>query len=421
MNFKRITGLVLTVALTASLFAGCAKKEPVVTEDPNKEVTLVWQRGKDTTPAAAKLIEAFQAKNPKIKVKIGELPATSSEQYNTYTTALSSGDNSFDIVTMDIVWANAFASAGWLEPLDSRFKNQSDFFKGPIDAMKFDSKIYAVPLWTDAGVLYYRKDLVPTPPKTWDELIKISKDNIGKNGIKQGMLFQAFQNEGLVCNAMEFILGNGGSVLDKDGKAVIDGANSVEAVKIMKKLIDEKVSPAGVVTYKPQDCIDQYKLGETLFMRNWPFAFSALNAADSKVKDKFAITTMPMGPNGTEPAATLGGWNVGINKNSKNKDAAWKFIEFISSDEGQKINAIEGAYMPTKEKLYTDKDVLAKFPHFQQLLPVFKIAKSRPLTPFYSKVSELMQVNIHKGLTAQVDIETALKDAAKGINEVNKK
>jgi len=430
MKKRKISLILATFLVATSILSGCSKgtdtKQSTESEKTSKNdpVTIVWKRGKDTTPATAKLIEAFEKKYNYITVEQEDLPATSSEQHNSYTTALAAGDDSVDVITMDVVWSSEFASAGWLLPLEKYFteSKQKEFLPGPIASVKYKDSIYAVPDWTDAGVLFYRKDLVTTPPKTYDELIKISKDNIGKNGIEQGFLFQAFQNEAIVCNALEFINGNGGNILDKDGNVVIDSVKSIGGIQIMKDLIDQKVSPKGVVTYKPQDCTDQFILGNTLFMRNWPANFAALNADSSAVKGKVGIAALPTGASGTQPGSTLGGWNLAINKSSKQPDAAWKFIEFITSEEGQKINAIEGAYMPTREKIYTDSEVLAKYPQLSDLLPAFKVAKPRPVSPYYSKISDAIQVNLHKALIGETSVAVAAKDTAKQLNEIiNKK
>lgn len=417
---KIIISLLASILGVSALLSGCGQQSSSEKSDPNQPVTIVWKRGQDATPAASKIVEAFEKKYPNIKVKIENLPSTSTEQHNVYTTALSTGDDSIDVVTMDVVWASEFSSAGWLLPLDKYFTKdqQKGFFPGNIDSVTYKGNIYGVPFSTDAGVLFYRKDLVPTPPKTWDDLIKISKDNIGKNGITQGILFQAFQNEAIVCNASEFIFGNGGNILDSKGKVVIDSPKSIAGIKIMKNLIDENVAPKGVVTYKPQDCTDQFVQGKTLFMRNWPLNYTSVNADGSAVKGKVGIAPMPMGPDGTEAGATLGGWNLGINKNSKHPEEAWKFIQFVTSEEGQKINAIDGSYMSTRESLYSDKDVLAKFPQYKDLLPILKVAKPRPISPYYAKISDALQVNLHKAVTGEVPVDTAVKEAAKELNDI---
>ncbi|WP_446898449.1 ABC transporter substrate-binding protein [Clostridium sp. LBM24168] len=420
---KLIISILAGILGTSIIMSGCGQQSSGEKSDSGKQVTIVWKRGQDATPAASKIVEAFEKKNPNIKVKIENLPSTSTEQHNVYTTALSTGDSSIDVVTMDVVWASEFSSAVWLLPLDKYFTKdaQSKFFSGNIDSVKYKGSIYGVPFSTDAGVLFYRKDLIPTPPKTWDELIKISKDNIGKNGINQGILFQAFQNEAIVCNASEFIFGNGGSIIDNNGKVVIDSPQSIAGIKIMKNLIDQNVAPKGVVTYKPQDCTDQFVQGKTLFMRNWPLNYTVVNAEGSAVKGKVGIAPMPIGPDGTEPGATLGGWNLGINKNSKHPEEAWKFIQFVTGDEGQKINAIEGSYMSTRESLYSDKEILAKFPQYKDLLPILKVAKPRPVSPYYAKISDALQVNLHKAITGEVPIDNALKNAAKDLKNINNK
>ena len=415
-RWRKILGIAFVLLLVGSLFAGCGTKnsadagsDKAQPSNDAKQVTITWQRGKDTTSATQELKNAFEIKYPSIKINYSELPATSSEQYNTYANALAAGDDNADVITVDIVWVPEFASSEWLLPVDRYFKADGDYFEGPLSGMKFDGKMYAVPAWTDAGTLFYRKDLVPDPPKTWDELIQLSKEHIGKSNIENGMLYQDFQNEGLVCTALEFIWGNGGNVLDGNGNVVFDSAETKEAVSIMKRLIDEKIAPKGVITYKPQDCIDVFKKGKTLFMRNWPFAYARLNEEGSPVKGMIGIAPMPVGPSGSKGGATLGGWNLAINKNSKHKDEAWKLIEFITSPEGQKILAAKGNYLSIRKSTYDDEDVLAANPVYSQFKPIFEVSKPRPVSPFYPKISEHMQIKLHKVLSGTANLDDAVK------------
>ena len=175
-----------------------------------------------------------------------------------------SGDDSFDVFSGDIIWTSEFASSGWIEPLDSLFSKeaQSKFLPGTIKGCTYLNQIWAVPWYTDSGVLFYRKDLIKDPPKTWTKLISSAKQNIEAGKIKYGYVFQGNQYEGLVCNALEFIFNNGGEVLDGN-KVVI---NSPQAIAGLQTLINiMKICPTDVVNFQKKIPAWLFKTGRSSF------------------------------------------------------------------------------------------------------------------------------------------------------------
>lgn len=423
---KKLLVNLLTMFLIVGLISGCASSGQTNGNADKKDgepTTITWAVFKDPTPAVDKLVEEFEKKNPDIKVNLQILPAGSDKIHTALVTSLGAQDDSIDIVSLDIIWPAEFASADWIVPLDKYFKkeNREGFLKGPMEGVTYKDKVYAAPWYTDAGVLFYRSDIVQTPPKTWDELLQMSKDGSGKNGTESGFVFQGKQFEGLVTNYLEFLWSNGGQVLDGD-KVVLNSPEAVEALQFMVDLVQkEKVAPKGVTTYDTEDSRRLFTEGKSVFIRNWPYVWAKSTEAESKVSGKVGIAPMPKGPNGESGAASLGGWNLSISKFSKNQDAAWKFIEFAISEEGQRINAVDGGRIPTLEKLFKDEQVLAQNPHFEDFYPVFLQAKPRPVSPQYPAISEKIQIHVHKALNGEETAEEAIEKAAKEIEQVIKK
>lgn len=431
MRTKRSLIFLLTVAVLVFMLAACgsseksgdnsteSQPEEKASESKSEEVvTITYARGKDTTPGTQKMLEAFENKYPNIKVNYQEMPSQSDQQHNAFATALSAGDDSVDVYRLDIIWPSEFASAGWILPLDDYFSEEEreKFLQGPIQGCTYNGSIYAVPLYTDAGVLYYRKDLIPNPPETWDELYSIGKKLMDEGKVEYGFVFQANQYEGLVCNVLEYIHSNGGKVID-GSNVVLNSENAIEALNIFKKMLD--IAPEGVTTYIENDGGVMFQEGKVAFMRNWPTWWSNLNSDESAVKGKVGVAPIPKGPNGDATGkATLGGWNLAINKNSKNKDAAWTFIEFMTGEEAQKIQAIEGGNLPVRQNLYKDADVIKANPHFESMYDVLVNALPRPVSPFYPKISESIQINTHKFLMGEIDAKTAVENMAKEIQEI---
>jgi multiple sugar transport system substrate-binding protein len=423
---KKFLVNLLTVFLIVGLISGCASNKQTNSDAEKKDgepTTITWAVFKDPTPAVDKLVEEFEKKNPDIKVNLQILPAGSDKIHTALVTSLGAQDDSIDIVSLDIIWPAEFASAEWIVPLDKYFakESQEGFLKGPMEGVTYKDKVYAAPWYTDAGVLFYRSDIVQTPPKTWDELLQMAKDGSGKNGTENGFVFQGKQFEGLVTNYLEFLWSNGGQVLDGD-KVVLNSPEAVEALQFMVDLVQkEKVAPKGVTTYETEDSRRLFTEGKSVFVRNWPYVWAKSTEAESKVSGKVGIAPMPKGPNGDSGAASLGGWNLSISKFSKNQDAAWKFIEFAISEEGQRINAVDGGRIPTLEKLFKDEQVLAQNPHFEDFYPVFLQAKPRPVSPQYPAISEKIQIHVHNALNGEETAEEAIEKAAKEIEQVLKK
>lgn len=425
----KVSAVLMALTMTLSLAAcGGTQKatptpEPKKTEEPKKAdptkapgpIELVYGRGVDNTPANSKMVEAFNKKfDGKIKVKFVEMPNESDKQHNQYVTSFSAGGSEYDVVDIDVIWPAEFAQAGYALALDKFVEkdkiNMTDYMTGPVAAATFKGKLWAMPKFTDAGLLFYRKDIVDKAPATWEELIEAAKANKGKGDTKFGYLMQAKQYEGLVCNAVEFISAYGGSVVDGDGNITINSPETIKGLKTMASIVKSDFAPNNITTFTEQESHTAFINGQAPFIRNWPYQWALGNdEKQSKIVGKLAMAPLPKGDK--RSAACLGGWMAMINKNTKNPEAAWEFLKFMTGAEGQKISAIEGGLAPTYIPLYDDKDVVAKNPHFgdKGFQEGLKAAVPRPVSPIYPKLSEIMQIEISKVLAGQQSVEDAVK------------
>lgn len=385
---------------------------------------------KDILPQSrltGKLVEKFNETHPDIVVETQSLPANADVVHDDFVTKLASGDTSVDVMAIDIIWPAEFGAANWLEPLDSYFSQQEldALLPGAVKGGTYKDQLISVPWFSHGGVLYYRKDILEKagkqPPKTFDELLALSKELGGKDGTEFGFVFQANQYEGLVTNWLEYIWGNGGNVLDQDGKVVVNSANNIEATQYMMDLVST-VAPKGVTTYTEPESMQVFLEGKSVFHRGWPNVWVESQKEGSKVKDKVGIIPMPVGPQGTEPAATLGGLNLAINKNidAKQKEAAVEFLRFMISSEAQKIGVVDGGMPPVLKASYEDPEILAAAPYMKEIYNALITAKPRPVSPNYPKISDAIQRNIHKALTGVSTAEDALNTLQKEIEEIEK-
>jgi multiple sugar transport system substrate-binding protein len=170
------------------------------------------------------------------------------------------------------------------------------------------------------------------------------------------------------------------------------------------------ISPVAITTYKEEDCRQAFQNGDATFMRNWPYAYSLGNASGSKVAGKFDITSLPYGGSGTVGHSCVGGWNMAINAFSKNPDAAWSFMKYVLGTDAQKTLAIKGSFTPALNSVYNDPDVQKAQPLFTKLQPILQNSLPRPVSPVYTDLSNLIQVNVHQALTKQVSPSAALSN-----------
>jgi trehalose/maltose transport system substrate-binding protein len=273
-------------------------------------------------------------------------------------------------------------------------------------------KLVSIPLFVDAGILYYRTDLLDKygykePPRTWEELAAMAKKiqegerAAGKPGF-QGFVFQGKASESVTCNALEWIYSyGGGTVIEPDRKITISNPNAIKALDTAHNWVGT-ISPPGVTTYGEEDARDIWQAGNSAFMRNWPYAYALGANPKSALYRKFDVTVLPKGGDNGYNAACLGGGQLMISAYSKVADAAADLVRFLSSAEVQKKRAIDLSFLPSLPALYTDPDVLAKKPFFKIMLDVLNNAVARPSTVTgadYNQLSSAVYDNVNRVLT----------------------
>ncbi len=418
----KICLLLLLILSSFCLLHGCSQTS---SNDGNERATIVFKHGKvaGDHEALNRLITKFEEANPDIKVKDETLPSSTDEQHQFYVINLEGKSADFDVYALDVIWVQEFARAGWLRDLSHilPLKNRNEVFRGPMEAATYKEKVYAVPWYIDAGVLYYRKDLLEkygfSPPRTWHDLVRIAREVTTKELDLYGFIWQGKQYEGLVCDALEYIHSNGGAIL-KDGQVVIDSTENVEALRFMRDLIFRYgVTPVLVTTMIEEPTRHIFGKGKAVFMRNWPYAWNIFEADDSPVKGKVGVSMLPKFP-GHQSSPTLGGWHLGVNPYSKHPEEAEKFIEFLTSYDAQKTLSLTVGYKPTLKSLYKDPDMNRAQPFTTSLYDAFQHASPRPVTPYYMMISQVIQPEFSAIISGIKEPEEALKSAGEQIEHI---
>ncbi|MBA5862970.1 MAG: extracellular solute-binding protein [Nitrospira sp. CR1.1] len=423
----RWIGLLTVLLLTCSAGIACSESPPgAVRTTSEPRVTLRFVSWK---PDHARVWDAvladFSRAHPQISVVRELAPHSSTAYHDLLTQKLKNRDATVDVFFIDVIWVPEFAVAGWARPLDDVFSPamRGEFLPAAVEVGRYDAHYYGVPSRIDAGLLYYRQDLLAkygfAVPATWPELVRQAETILAgeqpTNPLLQGYSAQFKQYEGLVCNMLEFIEGHGGNLLRPDGTgSTLSSPDALAAVQFVRDRVIGRLSSRAALTYQEPEALSLFLQGHAVFHRNWPYAWElANNRSRSTIAGHVGVAPLPgFAPGRT--AAALGGWLYGISAYSQHPDEAWALIEFLSSQAVQKKFSREAGIAPSRESLFSDPEVLARSPQLRNQRDVLHAATSRPRSPVYPAISHLLQRYFSRALAVDgLDLaqEAAITDA----------
>lgn len=411
---RRPVSSLLGLALCAAALAGCDRR-------PQDGTAVTFSGSALGTEGAIvrRQIARFMTEHPGIRVEIQPTPDDATQRHQLYVQWLNAHAGSPDILQLDVVWTPEFAAAGWILSLDRFAPPRDSFFTATVDANVWGGRLFAIPWFVDVGMLYWRTDLVPHAPTTMTELAQMARDGIAApGGARYGIVWQGARYEGLVTVFLEYLGGFGGEIMTGDGRVVVDSPEAVRALTFMRdEIYTWGIAPREVLTWHEEEARFAFQNGNAVFMRNWPYAYSLLaGGADSRVKGKFAVTTMPAAPGG-RPTATLGGAQLALNAYSRAPDSAYAVIAYLTAPAQMLERAEVVGQFPTRPALYDD-------PRLTSALDVppadarraVESATPRPVIPIWTQLSELLQIQLHRALARQTSPEDALRTAAREMN-----
>jgi trehalose/maltose transport system substrate-binding protein len=365
-------------------------------------------------------VEAWSAETG-VDVEIVSTPNSSTERLALYQQILAAQGDDIDVLQIDVVWPGILAphlidlsvllDAPGTGHFDALIRNNT-----------VDGRLVALPWWTDAGVLYYRTDLLEKhglePPATWAELTAaartvVAAERAADNGDLQGFVWQGKAYEGLTCNALEWIdSAGGGTIVAADGTVTVNNPQAVAMLETAAGWVGD-ISPKGVLNYDEEAARGVFQSGNAVFMRNWPYAWALAQSDDSPVKGKVGVAALPKGEGSPDArrTGTLGGWSLAVSKYSKNPKLAAELAAFLTGHAQQKARAVAASYNPTRPALYDDADIIAANPFFETLLPTFQNAVARPATvtgDAYNRVSAAFWSATHAVLSGRQPADAAL-------------
>lgn len=321
------------------------------------------------------------------RVELVSTPGGSTERLALFQQLLAARSADIDVFQVDVVWPGILARhlldlTSHVDPavLEAQFPEN-------VRNNTVQGRLVAMPWFTNAGVLFYRRDLLEKydrpVPETWAEMAATARfimDAERREGQDRfwGYVFQGRAYEGLTVNALEWLDSHGaGTIVAPDGTVAV---NTPEAAAVLSEAAGwvGTITPPGVLNYAEEEARGVFQSGNAVFMRNWPYAWTLANAADSPVRGKTAVSRLPSGGEGGRHSATLGGEQLGVSRYSLHPEAAIALVTYLTSPAEQKRRAIAGAFNPTYPALYRDPEVLAANPFFGQLASTLESAVARP-------------------------------------------
>ena len=420
LTATRKTGAALcAIALAATGLTACSNSESDseasggasgAAAEGNERGPITFAMGRNDTDKLIPIIDKWNAEHPDEQVTLSELAGEADDQRDTLVQSLQAGGDDYDVMALDVVWTADFAANQWLQPLEGDFAvDTSGLLPATVESATYGDKLVALPQNTNGQLLFRNTDVIEEAPDTFED---IRSACAAVEGNTDCLTTQLKQYEGLTVNSLGFINGWGGEVLDDSGQPTVE---SDEAKAGLQALVDAYAD--GTISQSSTAATEEetnlaFTEGKTAFAINWPYMYT--NAEEAGLN--FEVQPL-VGKDGVG-VSTLGGYNNGINVNSKHKATALDFIKFVINEENQ-LSLAENSFPPVLASIYDDAELVKEHPYLPALKESLENAKPRPVSPFYPAISKAIQDNAYAALTSGKSVDDATKDMASAIQQAS--
>ncbi|MFD9257234.1 ABC transporter substrate-binding protein [Streptomyces sp. NPDC059538] len=377
----------------------------------------------DLTDYLPPLLEDWNDAHPDERVTLVELPDSADETRAQMISELRSGRDRFDVLNIDVAWTSEFAAAGWISPLPRERFPLDAFLRPVVDTATFDGRLYAVPYVTNAGLLYYRKDILDRageePPRTWADLVRQARTIAPQYGL-DGYAGQFLPYEGLTVNVTEAVHSAGGSILRDDGARVsVDSDAARAGLRFLADGVRDGWISRDALGYKEEESRQAFQDGRLLFLRNWPYVYADAGAEGSKIAGRFGAVPLP-GADGPG-TSVLGGSNLAVSSRARHPASAADLISYLTSERVQRQVLTRGSLPPVRAALYADPELVRAYPYLPTLRQSLLSAVPRPKSPRYDQVSLAVQAVAQDVMALRQTPEEATARLARELGAISRK
>jgi multiple sugar transport system substrate-binding protein len=412
MGWRKRHGLSLAAAALAcaALAAGCTQGGGTTATETVASLSgigpITFATGKlDTGRYLPALLREWNAAHPQQRVTLIPLPNESDDQHAQLVANLQTKSSRYDVMSLDVIWTAEFAANGWIVPLNPSLFPLRRFLPPAVATARYAGRLYAVPFTSNAGLLYYRKDVLAAahqrPPATWDQLARLASKLAPRHGMG-GYAGQFAPYEGLTVNFAEAVQSAGGSILGAGGTRVtLDSPQARAGLRFLLGGLRAGWIPSAALSYDEAASATAFEQGKLLFLRNWPYVYGQASrpGGGNVVAGKFGVTALP-GPGGPG-ASVLGGANLAISAYSRHQRTALAFIKFLTGLTSERRVLVAGSLPPVWAQLYTDNALIHRFPYLPVLEKAILTARPRPQIPNYNQLSLAISSTIHQALVTR--------------------
>jgi multiple sugar transport system substrate-binding protein len=382
----RVGAIALTAGLVA-LSAACSSSSSSSSVSGSTKQTITFAESGLGTEGmqTAKAIKAFEAANPNITVNIQVLSSDSTTYLSQLEHDFISGSSTPDVFESDVTYPAKFAQAGWVLSLAQFSPNMGQFFPHEVAAGTYNGTYYAVPWFDNPEGLFYRTDLIKTPPTSPAQVVSDAMAAMkADKSLKEGIAFEADKYEGAITAFLTVDSAFGGTLNPQN----INTPGNVAALNWLHAAIyTYHIAPTAVTGWQEGQVESEFVSGYTPFAIDYPFVESL--ATSAPVKGHVGYIPFPAGPGGT-PGSALGGEMLAINAKTAHAAAAWKLIQYLTSPSVEIARAIATGDPPSLPSAYTSQ-LYAAAPYFAAVKTLNTYSAPRPVNPNYLAVSADIQ------------------------------
>lgn len=418
---RTITISIFAIILLASA-AGCAPQQPA---GPVSIRVLSMEQAGPTVDEMNAIVDEFNTANPDITVEIEYVSYDA--LHDKITTSMASTPPAYDVFLADDIWYAEFSKAGYLMDATDRITQdmRDKVFAAAWDITTVDGKVYGMPWLLDEKYFFYNENLLneagfDAPPATWEELVEQSRVIKEKGIVEYPIVWSWGQYEAAICDWVILLYGNGGSLVDANGAPAFNNEAGIETLNWMIQSIDDGITNPASVSYVEEDVRNVFSQGKAVFAVNWNYMYDLVNfnTEESQVTGQVKMALMPaFAGSGVESASINGSMGFSVAATSPNMDEAWKFVEFLTSEDVQ--NRYSAHLLPIWQSSFQGEN-LSKLesytPANATTVPMFNAqfpyAHVRPKVSYYPEASKALQLALQEALTKQKSPEQALNDAA---------
>jgi multiple sugar transport system substrate-binding protein len=377
---------------------------------------ITFAIGSDDISWLTPVIAEWNSSHPGQRVTPLYLPEAANDQLAQLVANLQAKSDAYDVIDLDVVWTAEFASAGWIIPLpDGKFPLR-EFLAPAVATAMYQGRLYAVPDYSNADLLYYRSDILAAahvrPPTTWAQLRELASKVAPKYHVS-GYAATLAPYEGLTVNFAEAVQSAGGSILSPDGERVtVDSPQAVAGLEFLVDGLQQGWIPAADLGYEEVAAQQAFEADRFLFLNDWPDVYAAASqpGPGNKVVGKFGVVALP-GLDGPG-SSSLGGANLAISAYSQHQRTALDFISYLTDLANETAMLKNGGFPPVWKQLYSDPGLRRQFPYLPVLEQAIDSAQPRPVSADYDQASLVISSAVQAALRGQKTPEQALTEMA---------